>query len=122
MEQLSGKLYSLLSPRAVSLEEELFLKMALIILLSFPIEKFNKLRSWEGFSSPGSCEGGVPWVFYSLGVLSTLPISSAGDSSFCTSSLNPHLNSGLPQPGQCPAPRNLTDLFFRINMTLFLVI
>lgn len=81
MEQLSGKLHYLLSPRAVSPEQELFLKMVLIILLSFPMDNVNKLYSWEGFSSPGSCEEGVLWVFSSLGVLSTLPISSAGDSS-----------------------------------------
>lgn len=81
MEQLSGKLHSLLSPRAVSPEQELFLKMLLIILLSFTMDNF-KLCIWGGFSSPGSCEGGVPLFFSSLGVLFTLPISSAGDSSF----------------------------------------
>lgn len=29
----------------------------------------------------------------------------------CTSSLNPQLNSGLPQLGQCPAPRNHSSAF-----------
>lgn len=43
-----------------------FSEMVLIILLSFPMDNFNKLYSWEGFSSPGSCEGGVPWGFFLL--------------------------------------------------------
>lgn len=88
-----------------------FSEMVLIILLSFPMDNFNKLYSWEGFSSPGSCEGGVPWGFFTfLNAFNSAHVF-CWRIFLCTSSLNPQLNSELPQLGQCPAPRNHSSAF-----------